>query len=88
MSNVNKRAKQQRGEVNEGVNRGSQRNSFKRYEVEELVRALQLPEIVSADNLIIENSRTAPCMLLGHLAYPNQLSDLAMKFGWPVEHIS
>lgn len=23
-------------------------------------------------------------MLLGRLAYPNRLSDLALKFGWPV----
>ncbi|RPA93314.1 hypothetical protein L873DRAFT_1854457 [Choiromyces venosus 120613-1] len=27
-------------------------------------------------------------MLLARLAYPNRLSDLALKFGWPVEHIS
>ena len=27
-------------------------------------------------------------MLLGRLAYPNRLSDLALKFGWPVERVS
>ena len=52
------------------------------------MRALQLPEIVRADNLIIKDSRTGLCMLLGHLAHPNRLSDLAMKFVWPVKRIS
>jgi len=56
--------------------------------VEELVQALKLPEKVRADNQIIEDRRTALCMLLGRLAYPNRLSDMAMKFGWSVERIS
>ncbi|KAG0640996.1 hypothetical protein HOY80DRAFT_855296, partial [Tuber brumale] len=61
---------------------------FKQSEVEDLMHALQLPEIVRAENLIIEDRRTALCMLLARLAYPNRLSDLAMKFGWSVERIS
>jgi len=52
------------------------------------VRALQLPEMVSAENRIVEDRRTALCMLLARLAYPNRLGDLAMKFGWSVERIS
>ena len=56
--------------------------------MEEIVQSLQLPERVSADNLIVEEGRTALCMLLARLAYPNRLSDLAMKFGWSVERIS
>ena len=64
------------------------KNRFKKSEVEELVQALQLPERVCADNLIVEDRRTALCMLFAHLAYPNRLSDMAMKFGWAVECIS
>ena len=52
------------------------------------MEALQLPEIVIAENRIVEDRRTALCMLLARLAYPNRLSDLAMKFGWSVERIS
>ena len=52
------------------------------------MQALQLPEKVSADNLIVEDGRTALCMLLARLAYPNRLKDMAMKFGWSVEPIS
>ncbi|RPB00188.1 hypothetical protein L873DRAFT_1901969 [Choiromyces venosus 120613-1] len=61
---------------------------FTRTEIEELVIALQLPAIIRADNHIIEDSRTGLCMLLARLAYPNRLSNLAMKFGWSIEHIS
>jgi len=61
---------------------------FTRKEVEELVNALQLPRIVRAANRITEDSRTALCMLLARLAYPNRLCDLALKFGWPVERVS
>ena len=60
---------------------GLHKKRFKKSEVEELVQALQLPERVSANNLIVEDSRTALCMLLARLAYPNRLSDMAMKFG-------
>jgi len=67
---------------------GLHKKRFKKSEVEELVQALQLPERVSANNLIVEDSRTALCMLLARLAYPNRLSDMAMKFGWSVERIS
>ncbi|RPA95821.1 hypothetical protein L873DRAFT_1929634 [Choiromyces venosus 120613-1] len=41
--------------------------------IEELVIVLQFPAIIKADNRIIEDSRTALCMLLAHLAYPNRL---------------
>lgn len=37
---------------------------------------------------MVEDRRTALFMLLAPLAYPNRLSDLAMKFGWPVERVS
>ncbi|KAG0644697.1 hypothetical protein HOY80DRAFT_1107111 [Tuber brumale] len=57
-------------------------------EVEARVRALQLPEIVRADNSIVEDSKTALCMLLARLTYPTRLSDLTMKFGWPIEYVS
>jgi len=50
--------------------------------------ALQLPAIIQCDNRIVEESRTGLCMLLARLAYPNRLSDLGMKFGWPVERVS
>jgi len=60
---------------------GLHKKRFKKSEVEELVQALQLLERVSANNLIVEDSRTALCMLLARLAYPNRLSDMAMKFG-------
>ena len=36
----------------------------------------------------MEDRQTALCMLLARLAYPNGLSDMAMKFGWSVERIS
>ena len=61
---------------------------FTRSEIEQLVIALQLPAVIKADNRIVEDSRTGLCMLLARLAYPNRLSDLAMKFGWSVERIS
>ncbi|KAG0133619.1 hypothetical protein HOY82DRAFT_604264 [Tuber indicum] len=66
------------------------RNQFRftRGEVEELVIALQLPDLIRADNRITEDPRTALCMLLDRLAYPNRLCDLAQKFGWPVERVS
>jgi len=49
---------------------GLHKKRFKKSEVEELVQALQLPERVSANNLIVEDRRTALCMLLARLAYP------------------
>ncbi|RPA93138.1 hypothetical protein L873DRAFT_1855933, partial [Choiromyces venosus 120613-1] len=56
--------------------------------VEALVVALQLPDTIHADNHIVEDSRTALCMLLGQLGYLDRLSDLTLKFGWPVERVS
>lgn len=61
---------------------------FTKSEVEERVEVLQLPNPIQADNRITEDSRTALCMLLAQLAYPNRLCDLALKFGWPVERVS
>lgn len=52
------------------------------------MEVLQLPDPVRADNRIIEDRRTALCMLLARLAYPNRLCDLALKFGWPIERVS
>lgn len=63
-------------------------NRFTRSEVEELVEVLQLPNPIRADNRITEDPRTALCMLLARLAYPNRLCDLALKFGWSVERVS
>ncbi|RPA89084.1 hypothetical protein L873DRAFT_1894669 [Choiromyces venosus 120613-1] len=66
------------------------RNQFRftQSEVEELVEVLQLPNPIRANNRITEDRRTALCMLLARLAYPNHLCDLALKFGWPVERVS
>ena len=61
---------------------------FTQSEVEELVEVLQLPNPIQAHNRITKDSRTALCMLLARLAYPNGLCDLALKFGWSVERVS
>jgi len=56
--------------------------------VDELSTALRLLAMIHCDNCILRESRIVLCMLLARLEYPNRLSDLAMKFGWPVERIS
>lgn len=50
--------------------------------------ALQLPNKIQNENRIFEDGRTALCMLLARLAYPNRLSDLWFKYGWSPERVS
>lgn len=49
---------------------------------------MQLPEKFFGENGICEDRRTALCMLLARLAYPNRLSDLWFKYGWSPERVS
>ncbi|RPB27956.1 hypothetical protein L211DRAFT_772066, partial [Terfezia boudieri ATCC MYA-4762] len=61
---------------------------FTQQEVERLVVVLQIPHPIKGRNRILQDARTGLCMLLARLAYPNRLSDLALKFGWRVERVS
>ncbi|KAG0137118.1 hypothetical protein HOY82DRAFT_535756 [Tuber indicum] len=61
---------------------------FSKHEIERLVWCLEIPEKVSADNMIYEPDGVALCMLLARLTWPHRLSDMHLQFGWKPERVS
>jgi len=60
-----------------------------RQEVNQLVKVLKLPEVITSEgNEIVEPARDPLCMLLARLTYPNRYTVLRLKFGWEVTRIS